>query len=365
MSQTIDKSASNRLSLAKIAIIRQAHGTQFRERIMKCTRANITLLIVSILLVLSVSAEPEYDPLPSWKNTPVKLTIQRFVAAVSDPNNASYVPFNRRIAVVDKDGTLVVEKPLPASAMFGIERLRILANRRPTLASQEAYAAATENNLAYFIDLHGENFSHWLKVIINAFSGMPQELFTLESRIFFNKHLHPDFKVSYRDLVYQPMMELLNLLERHRFKVFLVTGSASGFVRGMSQQVYEIPAENVIGSSVEFKYTMTNRGSLLIRRAQNWEPSNVHAGKPINIQRHIGQRPILAIGNSDGDLEMFEFTTVGHAPSLALLIHHDDDEREYAYDDGATKVLTMAPNHGWAVVSMKQDFRTIFRFKRQ
>jgi len=289
----------------------------------------------------------------------------RFVDAVSDPYNDSYVPLNRRIAVVDKDGTLMVEKPLPAIVMFSIERLRTLVNRRPELEGQEAYAAASENNLDYFIRLKNENFPHLLQVALNALSGMPQSLFKLESRTFLKKHLHPDFKVPYRDLVYQPMLELLRLLERKGFSVFLVTGSSSGFARGAAQDIYQIPDENVIGSSVELEYSMTERGPLLIRGTQNLEPSNVRKGKPINIHRHIGQRPILAIGNSDGDLEMFEFTTVGHYPSLAALLHHDDAEREYAYDRGAEKVLEMASSRGWTVISMKQDFRTLFGFVRK
>lgn len=321
--------------------------------------------MVSLLLAISASAKPGYDPLPSWNNTPTKQTIVRFIDAVSDPHEDSYVPLDRRIAVVDKDGTLMVERPLPASAMFGIERLRTLVNRRPELEAQEPYKAASENNLAYFVDLHEENFPRFLTVILNAFSGMPQSLVKLQSRSFLDNTLHPDFKVPYRKLVYQPMLELLNLLERKRFRVFLVTGSPSAFSRGAAQDIYQIPAENVIGSSVVLQYSMTTQGPLLIREAQNLEPSNVGAGKPINIHRHIGQRPILAVGNSDGDLEMFEFTTVRHSPSLAAVIHHDDAEREYAYDNGAETVLEVAPSRGWTVISMKQDFRTVFEFERR
>jgi phosphoserine phosphatase len=332
---------------------------------MKCTCVNFALLVVSLICASPAYAKPGYGPLPSWNNSPAKQTIVRFVDAVSDPHNDSYVPLNRRIAVVDKDGTLMVEKPLPAIVMFSIERLRTLVNRRPELKGQEVYAAASENNLNYFIRLKNRNFPHLLGVALSALSGMPQSLFKLESRTFLEKHLHPDFKVPYRDLVYQPMLELLRLLERKGFSVFLVTGSSSGFARGAAQNIYQIPDENVIGSSVELEYAMTERGPLLIRGTQNLEPSNVRKGKPINIHRHIGQRPILAIGNSDGDLDMFEFTTVAHPSSLAVLLHHDDAAREYAYDKGAEKVLEMASSRGWTVISMKQDFRTVFKFERK
>ena len=332
---------------------------------MKCTRICFALLMVSLLPAISASANPKYDPLPSWNNTLTKQTIVRFIDAVSDPHGDSYVPLDRRIAVVDKDGTLMVERPLPAAAMFSIERLRTLATRRPELEAQDTFIAASENNLAYFVDLHKENFPRFLAVVLNAFSGMPQDLYKLESRRFLDTSLHPDFKVPYRDLVYRPMLELLNLLKRNHFRVFIVTGSPLVFARGAAQDIYQIPAENVIGSSVVLEYSMTKQGPLLIREAQNLEPSNVGAGKPINIHRHIGQRPILAIGNSDGDLEMFEFTTTRHSPSLAAVIHHDDAKREYAYENGAETVLEVAPSRGWVVISMKQDFRIVFGEERR
>ncbi len=332
---------------------------------MRHFRLYFGLLMVALSLTLPVSAAPNFDTLPSWNNTPTKQAIVRFVDAVGDPQNESYVPPDRRIAVVDVDGTLLVEKPLPVAAMFAIERLRTLVTRQPALQSREAFKAASENNLEYFIDLHDNNFPRWLEIMINAASGMPQSMFRLHSRGFFNTHLHPDFKVPYRDLVYRPMLELLGLLKREQFKVFLVTGSASGFARGVAKDVFQLSSENVVGSTVMLTYSITDRGPLLIRGTQNVEPSNVGRGKAINIERYIGQRPILAIGNSDGDIEMFEWTTVGQTISLAMLLRHDDDTREYAYSDSAEKLLQKAPSRGWLGISMKQDFRTVFGLARE
>lgn len=303
------------------------------------------------------------SPLPSWNDTPRKRAILDFVAAVTDEQNPNHVPPQDRIATFDNDGTLWCEKPGYIQLFFAIARLKEMATADPNLQKRSAYKAAVEGNMAYFASLYPDNVKGLIEIIYDTHAGMSQDEFEQQAQEFLSTARHPRYEVPFQELTYQPMKELVDYLHEHDFKVFIASAGGMSFVRTVSEEIYNIPRERVIGSNITFETVMTEGGPLLMRQPGLVEPLDDGVGKPVNIELHIGRKPILAFGNANGDLHMLWLAETNHFLSLSLLLHHDDSDREYAYDQGCEKVMELARDRDWQVVSMKADFKTIFYFE--
>ena len=303
------------------------------------------------------------NPLPAWNPGPAKDAILKFVADVTDPAGPSYVPPADRIAVFDNDGTLWTEKPIPVQAAFVFTRIAQMAPEHPEWQTTQPYRAVLEQDVETLQSLSAEDVE---KLLFATHAGMTEEEFEATAKAFLDTAKHPRFGVLYTETVYQPMLELLALLRANGFRTFIVSGGGVEFMRVFSEEVYGIPRENVIGSSLQYEFQQTSDGSVLVRQPEMVSFDDREM-KPVNIQLHIGRRPILAGGNSDGDLAMFQYTggrssssEGGKVPFLNLLLVHDDAEREYDYLTGTDKVMSAAAQSPWMFVSMKRDFKTVF-----
>ncbi len=299
-------------------------------------------------------------PLSLWNNTPVRQIIADYVSAVATPGSPDFVPPAERIATFDNDGTLWCEKPAYIQLLFALQRLKALAVADPSLLEQPSYKAAVENDMAYFNSLYPGNLTEFRQLLFDTHAGMTQAEFEAQAVAFLSQDSHPRFGIPFKQLTYQPMIELIRYLEARDFKVFIATAGGMSFVRTVSEEIYGISRERVIGSNTTFETRMTDQGLVLVRKPGLIEPIAEGPGKPVNIELHIGRKPILAAGNSDGDIHMFLHSQTTPYKSLQLLVHHDDAEREYAYDGGAEKALQMAVEHNWKLISMKQDFSQVF-----
>jgi phosphoserine phosphatase len=303
------------------------------------------------------------EPLASWNEGAVRRRILEFVARVTDEAGGAFVPPAGRVAIFDNDGTLWCEKPAYTQAYFVIDRLRRIGEGSPALRDQPPYKAARENDLAYFGALEVPEL---LELVLHAHAGMTPEEFCEDVRTFLGSAVHPRFKVPFTRLTYQPMVELLDYLRAHGFRVFIMTGGGVEFVRAVSEELYGVSPECVAGSAVSYEVQERAGRPVLVREAVLQGPIGEGPAKLLNIQAHIGRRPLLAAGNSTGDTEMLAFAQDGARPYLSLVVHHDDAEREYAYEGAAasfatTRSLTaIAHERGWTVVSMKDDFKTVF-----
>lgn len=298
-----------------------------------------------------------------WNETPSKKAILDYVNTVINPESTDFVPETERIAILDNDGTMWVEKPAYIQIFFAIERLKQLAEADPKLLNQPGFKAAATGDMAYFfkLDPHiGGNVKELMKIVFDSHAGMSQDDFMLIAKEFLETARHPRFGMLYKDLTYKPMVELVRYLGDNGFKVFLASGGGMSFMRTVSEEIYNIPRERVIGSNIAFETRMTDEGPVVFRRQGLVDPIDDGPGKPVNIELHIGRKPILAAGNSDGDLHMLWLAQKSGHRSLSLLLCHDDAKREYAYDEGSEKTLQMAKERGWIVVSMKDDWNIVF-----
>jgi phosphoglycolate phosphatase-like HAD superfamily hydrolase len=310
------------------------------------------------------------DPLPSWNEGSAKQAIVGFVQKVTDKSNPAYVPPANRIATFDQDGTLWVEHPLYAQAMFALERVHELAPKHPKWKTEHPFKAVLANDreaMARFTE------QDWAKIIGATHAGMTTEAFLKIVQDWLAKAKHPRFKQPYTELVYQPMLEVMQYLQANGFKTYIVTGGGQEFVRVYSEQVYGVPPEQVVGSSIATKYEYQDGKPVLMRLPKMFFIDD-HAGKPIGINLFIGKRPVAAFGNSEGDREMLEYTGAGSGARLMMLVLHDDAKREYAYGPAEglpdTKVGTFpqalldeAKKRGWPVISMKKDWKKIFTWE--
>ena len=312
-------------------------------------------LLIETLKQIPESAVPA-DPLPSWNPGPAKESILKFVADVTDPASPSYVPPAERIAVTDNDGTLWTEKPVPSQAAFAFARIAAMAPDHPEWTTTQPYRAVLEADSKALASLGMEDIE---KLLFATHAGMTEEEFEATVAAFLDTAKHPRFGVPYTQTVYQPMLELLAFLRANDFRTFIVSGGGVEFMRVFSEEVYGIPRENVVGSSLQYKFQQTPEGSVLVRQPELVSLDDREM-KPVNIQLHIGRRPIMAIGNSDGDLAMFQYTASRKGPYLNLLVVHDDAEREYEVLAGTDAVMTAAAQSPWTFVSMKRDFKTVF-----
>lgn len=315
--------------------------------------------LASLLLILSLSAVA--DPLPSWTDGPAKDAITHFVAAVIREDGPDFVPSAERVAVFDNDGTLWVEQPIYTQLAFVLDRLKAMAPEHPEWRDQQPFKAALEGDTAALGEAGMEGL---MTLLMATHAGMTSADFAGIAGDWIGSARHPRFGRPYTELVYQPMLELLHYLRANGFKTYIVSGGGIAFMRPWTEQVYGIPPEQVIGSQIELAYEVRDGQPVLVRQAAIAFIDD-KAGKPVGIARHIGRRPILAVGNSDGDYQMLEWTTAGPGRRLGLLVHHDDGEREYAYDRDShigrlSQAMDDAAAKGWVLVSMKRDWNPIF-----
>ncbi len=318
--------------------------------------------IPAILLigwVATVSAES--DPLPSWKDGPAKQSITAFVTGVTSADGPNFVPPAQRIAVFDNDGTLWVEQPIYTQLAFVLDRIEELAPEHPEWQDEQPFRAALEGNMNVLGDAGMEGL---MQLLMATHSGMTSDRFEMIVSDWLGAAQHPRFERPYTELVYEPMIELLAYLRANGFKTFIVSGGGADFVRPWAESVYGIPPEQVIGSQIALRFELQDGKPVIVRESEIAFIDD-KAGKPVGIQRHIGRRPILAFGNSDGDLQMLQWTTAGPGPRLGLILHHTDGEREYAYDREShigklDKALDLAPENNWVVVSTKDAWSRVF-----
>lgn len=299
-------------------------------------------------------------PLPSWRDAPTKQAIFDFVAAVTDESSPKYVPLAERVAVFDNDGTLWCEKPAYIQLFFAIARLKQMVEADATLLDKPAFKAAATDDMGYFAALYPDNMPALMQVVFDSHAGMPQPEFEQMAYEYLSHSLHPRFGVPYKQCVYQPMVELLDYLRNQGFKVFITSAGGMSFVRTVAEEIYRIPRENVIGSNVTFEVGWQGERLVLLRKPGLVDPPDDGPGKPVNIELHIGRRPIFAAGNANGDIPMLQYTDTNPQPSLCVLISHDDATREFDYTAGAEDALKMAQDRGWLVVSLKKDWRNVF-----
>jgi len=297
--------------------------------------------------------------LSSWSEGENKTAILDFVKQVSDENSKSFVPVENRIAVFDNDGTLWIEKPLYIPVEFEIAWLKEEVKTNPELLQNELFKGLVENDMSV---LKKYNTFQLIEQIFAAHAGQEVSDYSNDSRAFLDTAKHPKYNILFKNLIYTPMVELVAYLQENDFDVFIVTGGEIDFLRSVSMEIYNIPPENVIGSSVQYKYIAGENGSELIRTSEIGSANDKYV-KPTNIQLHIGKKPIFAAGNSDGDYEMMEYTLSGDGASMAVLVHHDDADREYVYTHGTEKAVKDAKTKGWHIVSMKDDFKSVFEKK--
>jgi hypothetical protein len=316
---------------------------------------------LTLLFLLLLAATAGAQSLPSWNDTPARAAIISFVDKVTREGSPDFVPPEDRIAVFDNDGTLWVEQPMYTQLAFALDRVKALAPRHPEWKTTQPFQAVLENDLAA---LAAAGEKGLLELVMASHAGISTDEFEAIVTDWFKSARHPRFKRPYTELAYRPMVELLAYLRANGFKTYIVSGGGIEFMRPMTEAVYGIPPEQVVGSTIKTQYLVKD-GKPVLMRLPEIDFIDDKAGKPVGINKFIGRRPILAFGNSDGDFEMLEYTTTGDGPRLGLFVHHDDAEREYAYDRNShvgrlARGLDEAASRGWIVVSMKSDWRTVF-----
>ncbi len=318
-------------------------------------------LALLLMAVASLSLAADQDPLPSWNDGPAKQSIISFVEQVSDPNSKSFVKPEERIATFDNDGTLWAEQPLYVQLAFAMDRVKELAPAHPEWKIQQPFKSVLEND---YKTLAASGHEGLLELMMATHAGMTTAEFEEIVKEWLKTAKHPRFNRPYTELVYQPMLELLSYLRANGFKTYIVSGGGIEFMRPWTEQVYGIPPEQIVGSSIKTKFEMRDGKPILVRIAEV-DFIDDKEGKPVGINSHIGRRPVAAFGNSDGDLQMLQWTQAGEGPSFMLLVHHTDAKREWAYDRKSKigrldKALDQAQKDGWTVVDMKKDWKTIF-----
>jgi len=345
----------------------QASGISRRSML---AAATTTVVAASLARYAEAQAQTSANPLASWNEGPAKHAILDFVHATTDQASKNFVAPEDRIATFDQDGTLWVEHPLYTQAMFALDRLHTLAPQHPKWQDQVPFKEVLANDLAALAHFSEHD---WAEILAVTHAGMSQKAFLEIAGQWLATAKHPRFRRLYTDLVYQPMIELLEYLRANQFETFIVTGGGQDFVRDYSQRIYGIPTQKVIGSSIVTKYEVKDGKPELTREPKLFFNDNFD-GKAIGIDLFIGKRPFAAFGNSTGDQEMLEWTGAGDGARLNMLVYHDDGQREYAYGPAGglpdSKVGTFsqelmddARSRTWRVISMKNDWKRIFTFE--
>jgi phosphoserine phosphatase len=325
----------------------------------------LTLCLVVLLSLLGGAHAQPAEPLPSWNDGPAKARILAFVQAVTDKSGKDFVAPDDRVATFDNDGTLWCEQPIYAQAAFMLDQVKAAAPKHPEWKDNPAFKALVAQDRAALAKLGHKPI---LELLVVANSGMSVGAYDKTIRDWLETSRHPRFKRPYTDLVYGPMQEVLAYLRANGFKTYIVSGGSVEFMRPWAEKAYGIPPDQVIGTITQVKFETRKNGEVVLMRMPKIDFVDDGPGKPVGIYRGIGQRPLAAFGNSDGDLQMLQFTAAGGGPRLMLIVHHDDAAREYAYDRKSSigrldRALDEANAKGWTVVSMKSDWKKIFAFE--
>ena len=320
--------------------------------------ATACALTIALAGLTTVQAQ---DPLPAWNDGKAKESIVAFVAKVTKEGSSNFVPPAERIATFDNDGTLWCEQPMYFQFLFALDRVKVLAPQHPEWKDKEPFASLLKGDWKGAL-AGGEHAM--LELVMATHAGMTTEEFEKIVQDWITTARHPKFKRPYTECIYQPMLELLAYLRANGFKTFIVSGGGIEFMRVFAEKTYGIPPEQVIGSSGKLKFELRDGKPVLVKLPAI-DFINDKEGKPAGIQEHIGRRPIAAFGNSDGDLQMLQWTAAGPGARFCLYVHHTDAEREWAYDRKSQigqldKGLDEAQAKGWTVVSMKDDWKTVF-----
>jgi phosphoglycolate phosphatase-like HAD superfamily hydrolase len=323
------------------------------------------LRIAAVALIAISWAAPgvAQEPLPSWNDTAPKKAIVAFVERVTKQGSSDFVPAAERIATFDNDGTLWAEQPIYVQLVFAFDRVKVLAPQHPEWVTMEPFASLLKGDMKGAL-AGGEPAIFQLITVTH--SGMTTDEFQKIVGDWIASARHPTTGRLYTEMVYQPMLELLAYLRANGFKTFIVSGGGIDFIRVFAERVYGIPPEQIVGSSGKLNFELRD-GRPLLMKLPELNFNDDKAGKPVAIQMHIGRHPIAAFGNSDGDLQMLEWARQGAGVRFALIVHHTDAEREWAYDRNSSvgrldKGLDAAQAEGWTVVDMKNDWKTIFPF---
>lgn len=331
-----------------------------------------SLVLVATVGCLETALHADYDPrvttserssrpLASWNDGDAKDRIIAFVERTTTPGSDEFLPEGDRIAVFDNDGTLWAEQPAYFQLLFAIDRIKEMAPDHPEWRETEPFKSALSGDMKA---LAAQGEVGVMKILAETHAGMTTDEFERSVRAWIDTARHPKTDRLYKEMVYQPMLEVLDHLRANDYKVFIVSGGGIDFMRVFAEEVYGIPPERVVGSSIKTKFEMRDGEPTLVKLPE-LNLIDDKDGKPVGIHQHIGRRPVMAFGNSDGDLQMLQYTTSGRGPRLGVIVHHTDADREWAYDREShigrlDKALDEASGRGWVVVSMKDDWLTIF-----
>jgi phosphoserine phosphatase len=318
---------------------------------------------LGLLIAAPSLAAPPVDPLPSWNTGPAKTAITGYVARVTR-QGSDFVPPAERIAVFDNDGTLWAEQPIYFQFAFAMQRIGQMTAKDPTLRQKPAFAAIADRDQAAMARLSEKDL---MEAVLAVQVGLTTSEYQAVAKAWFDQARHPRFQTPYTALTYRPQLELLAYLRAAGFKTYIVSGGEVQFMRVFAEQAYGVPPEQVIGTSLTTKFEMRDGKGVLVAQPTLGSIDD-GPGKPSNIDLHIGRQPLVAVGNSDGDLQMLQYSASSTRPNLQILVHHDDAVREYAYDRQSKigkldKALDEASARGWTVVSMKTDWKTVFATK--
>ena len=329
----------------------------------------IVPLLSLFILVLLLTCEPgrennhaaSADPLSSWNDGPAKQAILEFVSGAIDSTGEGFIPVNERIAVFDNDGTLWSEQPMYFQMMFTLDRVIALAPEHPEWKEQQPFKAVLEHDMN---SLMASGLEGLAALSMATHAGMTSDEFGIIVSEWIDTARHLKKGMLYREMVFQPMLELLDHLRANGFRTWIISGGGMEFMRPWTEEVYGIPPEQVVGSSIKMAFEMTDTGPVILRLPEI-DFINDKEGKPVGIEKFIGRKPVAAFGNSDGDLQMLQWTEAGGPGRLMAYIHHTDAEREWAYDREShigklDKGLDEALAKGWLVVDMKSDWRVIY-----
>jgi len=324
------------------------------------------LQIMIVLALIAFANSVMADALPSWNDGTTRTAIIDFVERVTKPGSTDFVPVDERIAVFDNDGNLWAEKPVYFQLLFAIDRVRELAPQHPEWKEKQPFKAVLDGDMEALVASGKKGV---LELVMATHSGMTTVEFEQTVSDWITSARHPTLKRPYTELIYQPMLELLSYLRDNGFKTFIVSGGGIEFMRPWVQEIYGVPPEQVVGSSIKVEFEMRDDGPVLTRLPEI-DFIDDKAGKPVGIHKFIGRRPLFASGNSDGDLQMLQWTTAGSGPRFGLIVHHTDADREWAYDREShvgklDKALDLAPANGWTVIDMRKDWHRVFGFEAQ
>lgn len=306
--------------------------------------------------VNSPTVSPKTAALSLWSRSAARDRIVQFVREVTDPKSDKFVPVEERVAVFDNDGTLLCEKPAFFQVVFTRDQVLLRKDAHPEWQTKEPHKYLLDGNDQSLAKLRGAEAS---RLLVESQDGLTEEEFRKIAIGWLDTAKHERFNCRYVQLTYQPMVELLTYLRDNGFKTYICSGGGTDFIRCYAQDAYGIPPEQVIGTMLELEFEQRGGKSVIVCKPA-LQVYTVGKAKPVMIEKHIGRRPIIAVGNSDGDIEMIEYCTGGGRPSLGVLVHHDDAQREYQYDKGAERALQLAADRNWLVVSMKEDFKRVF-----